>query len=106
MTAERFKLADPRIQEAVAELQSLIRSRYPEAAFDVSEGEDPDGIYVSATVDLEDGTPVLEVVRDRLLHYQVDRQLPVFVVPLRPIKRVLSDLEPGRRKYKGVSRGP
>ena len=99
MTAERYTLTDPRIVGAVHELKLLIAERYPEASFEVSEGEDPDGIYVAAIVDLDDATPVLEAVRERLLQYQVEEQLPVFVVPLRPIARVLSELEPRRRRF-------
>ncbi len=99
MTTERYTLTDPRIMGAVHELELLITECYPQATFEVSEGDDPDGIYLAATIDLDDATPVLDAVRERLLQYQVDEQLPVFVVPLRPIERVLSQLEPGHRRF-------
>jgi hypothetical protein len=103
MTTERYEVTHPRMQQAVAELEGLILARYPDAAFEVSVGEDPEGVYLAVTVDLDDGTPVLETVRERLLHYQVDEQLPVFVVPLRPVERVLSELEPRARKSRPVA---
>jgi len=53
--------ADPRIRRAVSELEGLIRERFPSARFVVSRGEDPDGIYLDAIVDLDDPDPVMDV---------------------------------------------
>lgn len=54
MIAEPPVPMTPRIAEALVELQELISSRYPGAAFSISDGEDPEGFYLTATVDVED----------------------------------------------------
>ena len=82
----------PRMEEAVHELQRLITARFPQAAFVVEEGFDPEGIYLVTTVDIADTDEVIAVVGDRLLELQVTEGLPVYVTPLRPIKRVLAQL--------------
>ncbi len=93
MSAERITPRDPRIRGAVSELQGLIAAHYPEATFEVSEGEDPEGVYLIATVDTDDLTTVLEVVGDRLVDMQVEQALPLYVVPTRPLKRVFQELQ-------------
>lgn len=93
MSREHHTPQDPPIQQAVAELQELIRSRYPNAQFAVATGEDPEGVYLMATVDTDDLTTVLETVRDRLVELQVDRALPLYLVPVRPMQRVLAELQ-------------
>lgn len=86
------RLDDPRIDAAVAELQDLIRVHYPEATFTVAPGEDPEGIYITATIDIDDLDEVVDVVVERLLNMQVEEGLPVHVLPVHPIERVLADL--------------
>ena len=61
-------------------------------AFVVEEGCDPKGIYLVTTVDIADTDEVIAVVGDRLVELQVDEGLPVYVTPLRPIKRVVAQL--------------
>ena len=82
----------PRMQEAVEELKRLIATRFPQAAFVVEEGFDPEGIYLVTTVDIADTDEVIAVVGDRLVELQVDEGLPVYVAPLRPIERVVAEL--------------
>lgn len=77
-------LDDPRVQAALADFEQQIRNRYPDATFDVTYGGEPDGVYLTATVDREDTLEVLEVIMDRLLEVQVDEYLPVYVIPVRP----------------------
>ena len=88
MRTEQDLLTDSRIQAAIAELQDLIRARYPEATFSVGYGEDPDGVYLRATVDVDDRNDVADLFIDRLVSIQVDEGLPVYVVPVRPPERV------------------
>jgi hypothetical protein len=83
---------DPAIHQAAAQLQRLIRARYPGATFAVAEGDDPEGTYVHVTVDVDDLTSVLETVADQLFAYQVEQELAIYVVPRRPLHRALSDL--------------
>ncbi len=82
----------PRMQEALEELKRLVTERFPEAAFVVEEGFDPEGIYLITTVDIADTDDVIAVVGDRLVDLQVDEGLPLYVTPLRPIDRVIADL--------------
>jgi hypothetical protein len=82
----------PRMEDAVHELQRLISARFPEAAFVVEKGFDPEGIYLVTTVDIADTDEVIAIVGDRLVELQVDEGLPVYVTPLRPIERVVAQL--------------
>jgi hypothetical protein len=92
MIEEHRGKEDPRIRAALAELQGLLRARYPDATFAVYEGEDPEGVYLSATVDVEDTDEVLNVVMERLLHLQDDLSLPIYVMPILPLERVAHQL--------------
>jgi hypothetical protein len=92
MSAQRSPDMDPRIRTAIIELQDLIRDKYPSAAFQVSRGEDPEGFYLKATVDVEDTDEVVDIVIDRLLEMEIDEELPVYFVPLRPVERVIDEL--------------
>jgi hypothetical protein len=92
MRPERQVHLAPRMEEAVHELKELITARFPQAAFVVEEGFDPEGIYLVTTVDIADTDEVIAVVGDRLVELQVDEGLPVYVTPLRPIERVIVEL--------------
>jgi hypothetical protein len=92
MSPERHVHLTPRMKEAVHELQRLIAARFPQAAFVVEEGFDPEGIYLVTTVDIADTDEVTALVGDRLVELQVDEGLPVYVTPLRPIERVVAQL--------------
>jgi hypothetical protein len=91
MSVARALEDDPRLLAAASELRELIAARYPEATFELSSGDDPAGLYVIPTVDVEDTEEVAEVVADRLLTLQVDEELPVYVFPVRPLARVLAE---------------
>ncbi len=84
MNAERVNDHDPRVASVVSELQAIIRARYPSALFAVSREEDPEGIYLTATVDVEDTDVIVDLVIDRLLAIQIEESLPVYVIPVRP----------------------
>lgn len=77
----------PRLEAALQEIKALIGHRYPEATFDVAEGEEPGSAYLVATVDVEDTGEVVEIFLDRLVDFQVDEALPVFVLLARPPER-------------------
>ncbi len=90
MSKEQLQQRDPRIERAVEELEGMIRRRYPAATFEVAPGEDPEGVYLWTTVDLEDTDPVLDVVMDRLLELEVDEGLPKDSGLARPAVRMNS----------------
>ncbi len=98
MTTERFREDDPPIQAATTELKILIRAAYPEARFETFVGEDPEGVYLRTTVDVDATDEVYNVVVDRLLELQVEDQLPIYVVIVRPLERVTANLEAERMK--------
>ncbi len=79
---------DPRIQAALEELRGPILQRFRSATFTVYRGEEPEGIYLTPVVDVEDLDEVTNVVLSRMVDMQVDEGLPVYVVPERPIERV------------------
>lgn len=87
MSPKRWDDENPRIQNAVEELKTMILARYPNATFEVAEGEDPDGIYLYPTVDVEDTMEVLYAVMDRVLEMEIEEDLPIYVVPLPPLER-------------------
>lgn len=94
MSIENRPQLDERTQAAVDGLEGVIRRRYPEAKFNVAEGDDPEGIYLRATVDLEDVEEVLDQeLMDRLFDIQVEQGLPIYLIPLQPVERVLAEME-------------
>lgn len=98
MSAEHVALDTPRMQAAITELQGLIRQHYPNTTFEVVHGDDPMGMYVVATVDVEDTEAVVDVYIDRLLKLQIDAGLALYVVPVRPLARVLASAGPDPRE--------
>ena len=97
---EEQPITDPRVLAAIEELEELVRSRYPEATFSVGRGQDdPEAIYLYATVDLEDTEPVVDLVIERELSLLLDEGLPVQVIPLRTPERnaaIIEELEQQR----------
>jgi hypothetical protein len=53
----------------------------------------PKGTYLVTTVDIADTDEVIDVIGDRLVELQVDEGLPIYVTPLRPIQRVIAELQ-------------
>ncbi|MGH2562021.1 MAG: hypothetical protein ACRDJH_23420 [Thermomicrobiales bacterium] len=80
---------EPRIQDAVTEMQSLIRARYPQAKFEVGFGEEPIGLYITATIDIEDLDEVDDAYWERLRDLQLREGLPVYVLVVRPLERTM-----------------
>lgn len=91
MSVERVPTDDPRLVSAAAQLRAMIAARYPDATFEVTDGDDPPGLYLVPTVDVDDTDDVTAVIADRLLDLQVDEGLPIYVFPVRPLARVLAE---------------
>ncbi len=88
MSHEQINPAESAQQQAVVELQQLIQAHYPDAVFEVGPGgDDPEGTYVTAIVDLDDPDEVMDLVIERLLTFQIE-ELPIQVVPIRTPERV------------------
>lgn len=86
------------MQEAIASLERLVRSKYPAAVFEVAEGHDPAGTYLWATVDVADTDEIMDLVIDRLLDLQVEQGIPLYFIPLRPFEQVAQELRRDRRR--------
>src|SRR4029450_11143713 len=93
MRQERPVPLTPAMEKAVNELKGRISERFPLASFVVEEGFDPKGVYLVTTVDIADTDEVMDGVGDRLVELQVDEALPIYVTPLRPIQRVVAELQ-------------
>jgi hypothetical protein len=91
MSVERALEHDPRLLAAASELRALIFARYPDATIELVTGDDPAGLYLVPTIDVDDTEEVAEVVAERLLDLQVDEELPIYVFPVRPLARVLAE---------------
>ncbi len=100
MTAERMTGGGPRLAPVIAELQQKVTGRYPEARFEVFEGDDPRGTYLRAVVDVEDTDEVMDLVVDRPLDLQVEERLPLYFVASHPPERHAG------RPRSGVEAGP
>jgi hypothetical protein len=87
MNDELPSVADVRMRLAVAEFKALISERYPEAQFELLEGDDPEEVYLRVVVDVDDLGEVRALYRDRLVDLQVDEGLPLTLVSVRPVPR-------------------
>lgn len=87
MTEDTGPIRDPRVAHAITEFQNLIRARYPEAVFELLEGDDPEAVFLRVVVDVDDLEPVRQLYRDRLVDLQVDEGLPLTLVSVRPVPR-------------------
>lgn len=89
MIPERNQTLNPAIQRALSELKSIIHQHYPAARFEVEHGHDhPESIHLITVVDLEDTDPVFELVLERMMEYQIEEELPIYVIPVRTPERV------------------
>lgn len=104
MASSQITLDDPRIRQAVEDLKALISAHFPGTTFVVAWGDDPEGIYLDATVDLDDPDPVMDLVAERLVELQVDQGLPIHVIPLPTPERQarLAELQRQERATRSV----
>ena len=80
-------LDTPQIRSAILELADLIRSRYPEATFEVTASpEDTQVVHLYVTVDRIDTDELVDLVIDREMAVQ-ERGVPLHVIPLRTPER-------------------
>jgi hypothetical protein len=81
------------INTAIAEIKRLILQHYPDATFRVESGiDDPKAIHLVTIIDFEDTFDVLERVSERMMQIQINRGVPIFVIPMRPNERTLQML--------------
>jgi len=90
MSRRNTSRKDPRILSALDELKGMIQQHFPSATFNVLHGlgDDQEGVYLEATVDIDDPDEVMDLVIDRMIELEVDEGLPVYVLPVRTPKRL------------------
>ncbi len=81
MIDESVTADDPRMQAAIAEMQAIISERHPTATYSVRPVGDMPGIWMIATVDLDDADDIIDFFSDRLLEIQLTEGLPLHVLP-------------------------
>jgi hypothetical protein len=81
-TIRPHKSWDERTQHAIDEVQEVIKTAFPEAAFQVPRGDDPAGMYLDASTKAENGFDVFDVIGDRLVDLGVEASLGIHMVPL------------------------
>jgi hypothetical protein len=99
MMQETTQPRDPRVQQALGDLRRLIAAHYPGATFDTFHRDDPAGVRLRATVDVEDTDEVMDLVIDQLYQIQVEQQLPVYIVTAHPVTRIGEQLRERRRAH-------
>jgi hypothetical protein len=72
---------DPRVQTAFAEMQQRILDHHPRTTFTIGRVGDMPGIWMTATVDLEDPDDIIDLFIDRLLEIQISEGLPIHILP-------------------------
>ncbi len=93
MRARDVRMTDPVVVAALDELKEVIAARYPDATFDVFEGDDPTGVYQRVTVNIEDSSDALIPALDKLHELEFERGLPIYVVTEQPLALVLKLLK-------------
>ncbi len=103
MIDESIAATDPRMQAAIAELRETIHNHYPEATFRVGPIGDMPGIWLTATVDLDDPDEVVNLVIDRVVEMQDVEGLPLHVLPHRTPERIVAMLRAERERSMWLS---
>lgn len=96
-------IIDPHMQAAIKEIQELILAKFPGTTFTVGEWDEPSSVYMRAIVDVDDTDEVTELFIDRLVDFQVDENLPIYVVTIRTPERRAAAFEREQRKRFRVS---
>jgi hypothetical protein len=107
MSAERRAESMPGVVQALSELKHAIQTEYPDATFAVAPAQDDDkAIDLVATVDIPDPDEVMDLVIDRVLAIQLERGLPIHVVPVRPADRAIAEMAASNQATSQSSQHP
>ncbi len=86
-----YGINEPPMQHAIAEIEALVRSRYPDAAFEVFPSSNVAGVYMRIIVDIDEPDDVTALIIDRVADMQIDDELPLYPVTVRPSRRRYAD---------------
>ena len=96
MIARTSPVVGPDMQAAIQELMALIEARYPGTTFRLMPSpEERDAVHLKAIVDVDDTDAVIDVIIDRMMEFQIEDGLPIFVVPVRTPERSAAALAAG-----------
>jgi len=97
---EQWKWASvKKIKEAAEELKAIIRTKYPDAQFQLSRAQDDrDAWDLWTLVDIEDPDEVNDLIRDRESEMLTEERIPLYVVPTRARERFIRPLQAEARK--------
>lgn len=86
MVATRYDycINEPRMQDAIAELKELVRTRYPDATFEVFPSSNVNGVSMRIVVDVDELGDVDDLILSRMVEMQLDEELPIYPMPVRP----------------------
>lgn len=87
-----------RIDPIIAEFKQTISEHFPGTEFEQYLGEDPDGVYLIAIVDLEDPDEVIDLIIDRLVDVQTEDRLPLHVAAVQTRARTEAALQANPRQ--------
>src|SRR4051812_48659351 len=97
MTRSHKLVLSVEMRAAVGDLKSLILSRYPGAEIQVGRSPDEaDAIVLWTAIDIDDLDEVIDFTIDRVMQYQIDDGLPLWVVPIHSTEYALAQLAASR----------
>lgn len=70
-------------QKFVAELCDIVKTRFPEAEFNVLEGADTGDIHIYAYADIDSVWDMLPLVSDRTLDILLAEGISIYVIPMK-----------------------
>ncbi|MGE3271886.1 MAG: hypothetical protein AB7P40_24240 [Chloroflexota bacterium] len=80
---------EPKMEAALDELRACILAHFPQATFRVVPSPEERGaVHLKAMVDVEDTDAVIDLIIDRMMQFQIDEGLPLYVVPVRTPERI------------------
>ena len=86
-----YGIDEPPMRNAIAEIKALVRSKYPDAAFEVFPSSNVGGVYMRIIVDIDDPDDVTALIIDRVADLQIEDELPLYPVTVRPTRRVIAE---------------
>ena len=93
MSRKRLSLKNPRVQQALAELQEKILSKYPAATFRVGrDPEEPAYIDLWVTVDIDEPFEVRDLVSERLFEFDFEEGIHICLLATWPLERTIEQL--------------
>jgi len=88
-----YGINEPPMQHAIAEIEALVRSRHPDAVFEVFPSSNVAGVYMRIIVDIDEPDDVTALIIDRVADMQIDDELPLYPVTVRRSRRPSTEPE-------------